>query len=480
MLKGVVFIDHNANGIYDLGDEGLCAVPVSNAKDVVLTNKKGQFKIKDIGSEFVMLAKPSGYRFKKDSLGYGLFYQRIDGNNKKQFNFPLYQSNEVKTVRSIIVGDPQMADKARLDFYRNGSVNHMMKQEADFFMVLGDIADDNPEILMQEKALMAQLKIDGYHVAGNHDVNYESLNQSTHFSSFKKTYGPDYYSFNYGKAHFVVLNNINYFGWDNESNKRGSYFGGMDEQQLTWLKNDLAIVSKDKLIVLNTHIPLLKDYMDTIAIAAIHKLLEPFDNILALSGHLHGVRAYNNDVTSLWNGAGKYESLVAGATCGSWWTGPYTEEGLPFATCMDGTPKGYFILEMEGAAYNYRFVPEHYSDDYQLRITILDKTDKQQETDDIEVIANWFTGKNADEVKMKVDNGNWVQMQNYKGESPLIKSTLAKRTNIDNWMPEIYQTEHLWKATLPKNLKMGYHTVYVQAKDQNGLIYNSQKVFEIR
>ncbi|GAF04110.1 calcineurin-like phosphoesterase C-terminal domain-containing protein [Saccharicrinis fermentans] len=478
-ITGIVFIDENADGIYNKGEQTISDVAISNQRDVVLSDNKGRYKLPYTGNEFVFVTKPAGYKLKNDSLGYGLFYQPVDKRKIRKMNFPLYKKEENKTIHTILVGDPQMADKVRLDYYRDGSVSHMMKQEADFFMVLGDIADDDPSIFQQEKELMAKLGMDGYHVAGNHDANYESSEARTHFKTFKKIYGPDYYSFEYGWAHFVVLNNVNYFGWNSKDNKRGSYFGGVDKQQLTWLKNDLSTVSSDKLIIINTHIPLLEEYMDTASIAAIHKLLEPFDNILGLSGHLHGVKAYDDDSSTLWNGQGKYESLVVGATCGSWWTGPYTETELPYATCTDGTPKGYFILELKANDYNYRFVPELYPEDYQMRISSPKGNVELQDVEETEVIVNWFVGKEVDKVYMQIDNQTPILMQRFTGVDPFIVASLSKRINNDHWTPGIVETDHLWKAKLPADLEKGYHSIFVKAHKKNGHIYKTQKVLEV-
>ena len=58
------------------------------------------------------------------------------------------------------------------------------------------------------------------------------------------------YSFDHGPVHFVILDDVEWSG------KNNRYKGGLDEDQLTFVKNDLALVPEEKLVVLMMHIPL--------------------------------------------------------------------------------------------------------------------------------------------------------------------------------------------------------------------------------
>ena len=59
--------------------------------------------------------------------------------------------------------------------------------------------------------------------------------------------GPDYYSFNYGGVHFVGLNTEDY---DDQW-----YYGHVDSLQLSWLRQDLALVPPATPVVTFNHIP---------------------------------------------------------------------------------------------------------------------------------------------------------------------------------------------------------------------------------
>ncbi len=93
-----------------------------------------------------------------------------------------------------------------------------------------------------------------YYVPGNHDLDFDATRDEDSFDTMKSYMGASYYSFNYGDVHFVILDSVEY---PNETS--GSYNGKISDSQMEWLANDLAYVPKDKLIVLNMHIPIVSD-----------------------------------------------------------------------------------------------------------------------------------------------------------------------------------------------------------------------------
>lgn len=480
-ISGIVFLDENKDGIYNEGEQKLEGISVSNQKEIVQTDKEGYYTLDLRDGAFLFVIKPSGYQVALNAQNFpqnyyfyhsqgapkDLKYQGVSatGTIPKQIDFPLYPTDEDKPLKALVIGDPQAADKERIDFFRDGGITDMLRQKADFYIVLGDIADDYLDIYPREKAIVSMLDIPGYHVPGNHDVNYKSQKEVNHFETFRKEYGPDYYAFNYNKTHFVVLNNIDYFGWNSKENKRGSYFGDLDEVQLQWLKNDLSLVPDDYLIVLNTHIPFLEDFTEATILEELKSVLKDRKSLL-LSGHTHAVKTY-------WNHYKTSEGVIAGASCGSWWTGPYDDEGIPVATSMDGAPKGYFVFEFSGADYTYDFIPENHSEDYQIRISLASEEDTSY------IIANWFVGKTYESVMISIDNKTPLAMENYTGFDPFMERTLKDRKNKDDWTPGLSKTNHLWKIELPKDIAKGMHKIEVTATTDSGKLYKGYKIFEI-
>ena len=490
-----MFADENNDGIYNKGEKLLEGVAVSNQKEVVLTNKKGQYKISLRDGAFLYVVKPRGYQVKLDSLNLPhhyyyhhtkgapghLKYAGIEETGKapRKIDFPLYPQKENNTFRLLALGDPQTPDDITLDYFRDGTVSDMFRHKADFYMVHGDVADDFLDIYRREKTIVSTLGIPGYHVPGNHDVNYRSTNQENNFETFRKEYGPDYYSFNYGDVHFIVLNNINYQGWNNEENKQGKYTGDVDREQLEWLKNDLAIVPKNSLIVINSHIPFIQEHTNEQTIKEIHKLLSSRPKVLSLSGHLHTVHTYRLEEETFWNYPGEHEGVNVGATCGSWWSNPKDENGIPVSTCRDGSPRGYFVFDFEGADYSYDFIPIHYHDDFQIRISQPLGRIKQEESDNLEIIANWFIGKPHQKVEVSIDGGEAAIMQNYTGIDPFYESTLDIRATDPVWPPKSAKSKHMWKVVSPAKLSKGMHRIEVRAYGEKGKVFKAFKVVEI-
>ncbi|MEO8361869.1 MAG: hypothetical protein ABI672_17680, partial [Vicinamibacteria bacterium] len=64
---------------------------------------------------------------------------------------------------------------------------------------------------------------------------------------YRKYLGPNYYSFNRGKIHFIALDTVDIDDlW---------YYGHVDKAQLDWLEKDLAFVPKGTTVVTFNHIP---------------------------------------------------------------------------------------------------------------------------------------------------------------------------------------------------------------------------------
>ena len=62
------------------------------------------------------------------------------------------------------------------------------------------------------------------------------------YKTYEDYFGPIYYSFNRGKAHYIILDNCFYI------NRDYRYIGYIDERTLQWIEKDLALVPKDHLV----------------------------------------------------------------------------------------------------------------------------------------------------------------------------------------------------------------------------------------
>jgi Icc protein len=183
---------------------------------------------------------------------------------------------------------------------------NLLTPRPDFIFYGGDIAQlGKPEEIDHGLDLLGGLRGDVHHVMGEHDY-YLDLGEH-----WRKRIGPDHYSFDHKGVHFVVLNSIltyddwTYDRWDSPmrrmqemarlDNPQGSPFM-VGEAQREWLRKDLDTVSKDTPVVEFSHSPLQKIYKGwnfwTEDAEQVQALLEPFNKVSVLYGHVHQIQ-YN-------------------------------------------------------------------------------------------------------------------------------------------------------------------------------------------
>lgn len=156
----------------------------------------------------------------------------------------------------------------------------------EFVVHTGDISHlSRPDQFGQAKELFQEIHTDRLHtVPGEHDaVDHGVGGYLRHFGNDGK--GRSWYSFDQGGAHFIGLNNVQNF-------KMGT-MTALGDEQLAWLKADLARVSRSTPIVVLAHIPLWTIWAPwgwgTSDGEAALALLRPFGSVTVLNGHIHQV-----------------------------------------------------------------------------------------------------------------------------------------------------------------------------------------------
>lgn len=459
-VEGYVFVDTNNNGKLDNGEAGIPGVWISNQRDFVQSDNNGFYEIEKLENKLVYVVKPATYSVKD-------YYCPINETVK---NFALIPKQKKDTFEILVVGDPQMRIEQTLYAFQEDIVTEMLNYNPEFSIILGDIADNDLTMYAAAKNIVNTLPYAVFPVLGNHDVNYRVASADQEADVFQQWWGPDYYTFNEGDVHFVVLNNILYKGWDMNNNRQGDYFGGISDIQYEWLKKDLSLLQKEQLVVLCMHIPLLERYTYPAEIRRIFSLLEQHNHILALSGHLHTIENYFFDAKTEWKYPQTFQNITVGAACGGWWCGPMDERGLPVSTCTDGSPNGYFKFSFIGNKYSYDFIPANHRVDFQMRIVY----DENKEL----LYTNVFSATASAIVKVILEDGRELMMENVKERDPFILSTYKQRYNYDNWQPKVEETRHLWKLPLP-DLGSGVHRLTVVATDVDGKQYVGYKLIKI-
>lgn len=74
-VKGVVFHDKNGNEVYDSSDKPLKGVAVSNGRDVVLTNRKGEYELLLRDNSAIFVIQPANWVAPVDENRKPVFYQ---------------------------------------------------------------------------------------------------------------------------------------------------------------------------------------------------------------------------------------------------------------------------------------------------------------------------------------------------------------------------------------------------------------------
>jgi hypothetical protein len=150
----------------------------------------------------------------------------------------------------------------------------------DFVMFTGDLThttDDVPERhkrMKEFREIVSQLKVPAVHfMPGEHDASLDLG------AAFIEHFGPTHYTFDHKGVHFIVLDNVS---------DPGARIG---EEQLAWLKQDLAAQKKDARIVVFTHRPLFDlapqwDWATRDGEQAV-ALLMPYKNVTVFYGHIH-------------------------------------------------------------------------------------------------------------------------------------------------------------------------------------------------
>ncbi|MBU2997318.1 calcineurin-like phosphoesterase C-terminal domain-containing protein [Cellulophaga baltica] len=459
-VTGTVFLDKNKNGLFDIEEKVLPNILISNGKDIVLTNSKGYYAIKAIPGNLIFLLKPSGYISKLNEFNIVQSYYNFEKENLKKHDFALYEHKENNKAKVALLGDVQVDIVDDVHHVGKLVTEELVDNKPDFIMPLGDLSFDNLEIFDPLSEVLGLIGAPVFYVIGNHDLNFDALLFNDRDVTFESKFGPSYYAFEYGENLFLVLNNITPL-------PEGKYNAQIDANQLEFIKN-LVNLKKDtyKAINLAMHIP----FNEIPNKDELIELLHPFDDIFISVGHTH--TQFHNYYKRTAEKSDIHE-LVCGAVCGSWWQGSHDIRGVPFAMMDDGTPKGYWFMEVEGAnrKFNYKVSGAPASKQINLWVPEVNEWDTSlNELNEPYVYANVFAADKNTKVEICFENNNWFAMNKFEGVAPELKRFYKlqelgryKGQNISNIPKPTEVSHHLWRIQIPDGLKKGAHIIKVRA-----------------
>jgi hypothetical protein len=381
-------------------------------------------------------------------------------------------------------------------------------------LFIGDVVGDDPGLYPQTRELTSMLNGPARFLPGNHDLDFDAASSEHSFDSFRANLGPEYYSYDAGKTHVVALNTVEY--------QSGTpYNGALDERQLEWLRNDIAQVPENKLIVLAAHIPLL-DYADQGSskhqvdqVKEIYKILEGRE-VVALGGHTHSIENLREgDSLAGWSelfgiDALPFTHITAGAISGDWYSGRQTAEGYPLAYQRDGGLPGVLTLDIKNTEFQERFTVRGEDESLQMSLglntpryrewyaqNLANKGSAPEFTDPLTVsredLANttWLTtnfwmGSTGSTVKVQLDGGQAVEAvrtQQMQGQGQLVgaewSDPVAVQEQLVNGGSLADRMMHLWRLQLPADLAAGEHTATVTATDVYGRTFTETLTFQV-
>jgi hypothetical protein len=499
IAKGIVYEDLNNNKIKERNELGISDVCVSNGIQVTKTDRYGNFSLPVGNDNIIFVIKPSEYNFPLDSFNQPLFYyiHKPNGSPNLQYrgvkptgplpkliNFGLIKKNYQSNFKILVFGDPQPYNLKEVEYFYQGIVKELENvQDVEFGLSMGDLVGDNLDLFVPYKNAVKKVGIPWYNVIGNHDENYDVVSDTLSDESFEREFGPSNYSFNEGKVHFIILDDILY---PDPRDGKG-YWGGFREDQFRFIENDLKFVPKDHLVVLAFHIPLSEfeggDPFSDEHRNRLFSLLKDFPFTLSISAHTHWQSQDFFGEKEGWLQNGKHHHLNIGTSCGDWYSGRLDDNGVPISTMRDGTPKGYGFLNFNENAYTFDYKVAGKEDEYIMEIFAPQVVEKGRWPDPF-VYVNFFIGSQNDTLWYRIDDREWKIMDYTFDYDPSYQKKLNEwdyaSVLLDGKRPSNPdKCNHLWYGKLPKNLDVGEHVIEIKVKDMFGRIFTRMASYRI-
>jgi calcineurin-like phosphoesterase family protein len=539
VLDGTAFVDADQDSVQDSNERGLAGVTVSNGRDVTTTDSQGRYELPAFDNMTVFVTQPRGYQVPVDEDNVAqFFYHHLPKGSPElrhggiaptgalpdAVNFPLAQSNLTQSPEQhcVIGGDIQTYTQDEVEYARTGAFADLAAR-TDYAgcgaLFIGDVVGDDLSLYPQTRELAGMLNGPARFLPGNHDLDFDATSSEHTFDTFKANLGPEYYSYDAGKAHVVALNTVEYP--TKQPAAKGDYTGSLDEKQLEWLRNDIAQVPENQLIVLAAHIPLL-DYADQGSpkhqveqVKEIYKILEG-RKVVALGGHTHSIENLREgDSLEGWSEVFGVDGLpfthiTAGAISGDWYSGRQLPEGYPLAFQRDGGLPGVLTLDIKNTEFQERFTVRGEDGSLQMSLGLntpryrawyaenVDNKGSAPEFTDPLVVSrddlaggtwlttNFWMGSTGSTVKVQIDGGQTVEAvrtQQMQGEGQLVGAEWSDPVAVQEQLVHggslADRMMHLWRLELPAHLAAGEHTATVTSTDVYGREFTETLTFQV-
>ena len=368
----------NVTGTVRCNGAGVPGVLVSDGVEIVKTDANGNYRLQSEKRwKYVFMTIPSGYEAPLNGILPEFWKElKADAETAEQVDFELIKaSNDNYTL--LVLGDMHLArrtgDLAQFEKVA-GFINKTIAEAPGkvYALTLGDMTWDMywlsnnfgfPEYLETMNGYFTDVPF--FHTMGNHDNEMEKAGDWEKAFKYTENLSPDYYSFNLGKVHYIVMDNIDFTGVEPGEENRSKYAKNFTAEQLEWLRKDLSYVDKSTPVFVTAHEPLARPKgieweeklngkdadLDTFI-----SIFEGYD-VKFLSGHTHNI--FNKNWTD------KFVEHNSGAVCASWWWSGYITPGIHIA--QDGAPGGFTVWTVNGTEMTHYYQAALQSRDYQFR-----------------------------------------------------------------------------------------------------------------
>ena len=352
----IIFYPTVKGYVKDTNGNPISGVAVSDGFSVTATDTNGYYEIDNVSKDtrYIYISLPAEYKVPTNEFGQPCFYKSYpEGGDRYDFTLTPLEGGKEKKFALFTFADPQVSKASALSRLNTEAIpaiyNHCKALEAEgihcYGITLGDIISNSNSNNtgayrddMRDAFSITKTGMPVFQVMGNHDNTFCNTDlplftdeRNSHFQlkaqrEHEDMFGPVNYSFNRGDIHIIGMRDIVY-----PSATSGSgYSTGFLTSQYEWLKQDLALVPKDKMVVLCVHIQLFNgtsNYTQEVL-----SLLDQYKEAHVLSGHIHRQQLYEPEVRG---SSHKVYEHNTNAVCGSWWSANISG---------DGTPNGYNVF----------------------------------------------------------------------------------------------------------------------------------------
>lgn len=369
-------------GIVSSAGVGVENVVVSDGAEVTVTNEKGIYQLKSAKKwGYVFISVPSGYEV--PSVGVLPQFHRALKNSAdvvERADFKLEKVDGQNSYKIFMLGDMHLAnrtgDLGQFAQFTSDLTDYMTRHKGEkmYALTLGDMTWDLywysnsyyfPQYLNTVNSQIKNLQI--FHTMGNHDNDFQTRSDYDAAVKYVDQICPTYYSFNIGKVHYVVMDDIDCSSYDGSTSR--NYVKSLSAEQLDWLAKDLSYVAKTTPVVVAMHAQVFypttsgfKIDHDPVNTLRLFDILDGY-TVRFVTGHTHKLFNVTPDAPIV--DGHNFREYNSGSVCASWWWSGNLTPGIHIGT--DGTPGGYGIWDVTGTDFQCLYKSTGWPEEYQFR-----------------------------------------------------------------------------------------------------------------